>query len=153
MRANLFITQRAQTTCGNCPRLKSLSTKGWWVSMDFRVGTSNIWLCDAEQVNAYKMRLKMFLGHLRVLNGLACGWSGTWEFKYSHLGNLCCCLLTKLCPTLCDPIDCSPPGSSVHGISQARILEWVAISFSRGSSQCKDRTCISWSAGRFFTTE
>ena len=43
-------------------------------------------------------------------------------------------LVTQLCPTLCDPIDCSPPGSDVHGILQARILEWVAISFSRGSS-------------------
>ena len=42
------------------------------------------------------------------------------------------CSITKLCPTLCDPTDCSPPGSSVHGISQARILEWVAISSSRG---------------------
>ena len=40
----------------------------------------------------------------------------------------------KSCPTLCDPMDCSPPGSSVHGFLQARILEWVAISFSRGSS-------------------
>ena len=39
-------------------------------------------------------------------------------------------LLTKLCPTLCDPMDCSPPGSSVHGVLQATILEWVAISFS-----------------------
>ena len=42
--------------------------------------------------------------------------------------------VTQSCPTLCDPMDCSPPGSSVHGILQARILEWVAISFSRGSS-------------------
>ena len=42
-------------------------------------------------------------------------------------------LVTKLCPTLCDPMDCSPVGSSVHGILQARILEWVAITFSRGS--------------------
>ena len=41
-----------------------------------------------------------------------------------------CVLLAQLCPTLCDPMDCSPPGSSVHGISQARILEWVAIAFS-----------------------
>ena len=41
----------------------------------------------------------------------------------------------QLCPILCDPMDCSPPGPSVHGISQARRLEWVAISFSRGSSQ------------------
>ena len=40
------------------------------------------------------------------------------------------CVVTQLCPTLCDPLDCSPPGSSVHGILQARILEWVAISFS-----------------------
>ena len=42
-----------------------------------------------------------------------------------------CVLVTKLCPTLCNPMDCSPPGSSVHGILQARILEWVAIPFSR----------------------
>ena len=43
-------------------------------------------------------------------------------------------LVAQSCPTLCHPMDCSPPGSSVHGILQARILEWVAISFSRGSS-------------------
>ena len=43
-------------------------------------------------------------------------------------------LVAQSCPTLCDPMDCSPPGSSVHGILQARILEWVAIPFSRGSS-------------------
>ena len=42
--------------------------------------------------------------------------------------------VTQSCPTLCDPVDSSQPGSSVHGIFQARILEWVAISFSRGSS-------------------
>ena len=48
-----------------------------------------------------------------------------------------------LCPTLCDPMDCSLPGSSVYGILQARILEWIAISFSRGSSQPRDRTQVS----------
>ena len=53
----------------------------------------------------------------------------------------------------CNPMDYSPPGSSVHGILQARTLEWVAISFSRGSSQAKDRTLIFALAGRFFTTE
>ena len=53
----------------------------------------------------------------------------------------------------CNPMDCSPPGSSVHGISQARILEWVAIAFSRGSSQPRDQTCISYIAGGFFTAE
>ena len=46
----------------------------------------------------------------------------------------CSCSLAKSCLTLCKPMDCSPPGSSVHGIFQARILEWVVISFSRGSS-------------------
>ena len=45
------------------------------------------------------------------------------------------CLITQLCPTLCDPMDCSPPGSSVHGILQERILEWVAMPSSRRSSQ------------------
>ena len=53
-------------------------------------------------------------------------------------------------PTLCDPMDCSPPGSSVHGILQARILEWVAISFSRGSSCSRDQTRVFHIAGRFF---
>jgi len=48
-----------------------------------------------------------------------------------------------LCMTLCDPMDCSPPDSSIHGISQARILEWVAISFSRGYSQPRNETYIS----------
>ena len=46
--------------------------------------------------------------------------------------------VTQLCLTLCDPVDCSPPGSSVHGILQARILEWVAISLSRGASLPRD---------------
>ena len=59
----------------------------------------------------------------------------------------------QLCPTLCDPMDCSPPGPSGHGISQARMLEWIAISFSRGSSWLRDQTCISCIAGEFFTTE
>ena len=52
------------------------------------------------------------------------------------------CSVTQSCPTLCDPMDCSPPGSSVHGIFQARILECVAISSSRGSSRPKDQICI-----------
>ena len=62
----------------------------------------------------------------------------------------CCSLVTKPCPTLCDPMDWSPPGSSVHEISQARILKWVAIFSSRGSSRPRDRTCVSCTASRFF---
>ena len=66
---------------------------------------------------------------------------------------VCCCLATKLCPTLCDPTDCSLPGSSVRGISQARILECITISSSRASSWTREWTHISCLAGRFFTTE
>ena len=62
---------------------------------------------------------------------------------------LCCAALSRV--WLCDPMDCSPPGSSVHGILQARILEWAAILFSRGSSQPRDQTWVSSIAGRFFT--
>ena len=56
---------------------------------------------------------------------------------------LLCWLVPQSCLTLCDHMDCSPPGSSVHGISQERTLEWVAIYFSRGSSWPTDRTLIS----------
>ena len=59
--------------------------------------------------------------------------------------------VAQSCPTLCDPMDCSLPHSSVHGIFQARVLEWVAISFSRGSSRPRDRTQISGIVGRCFT--
>ena len=60
-------------------------------------------------------------------------------------------LVTNLYQTLCDPMDCSPPGFSVHGILQARILEWVAIPFFRQSSQLIDQTQVSCIASRFFT--
>ena len=55
------------------------------------------------------------------------------------------------CRTFCDPMDCSLPGSSAHGILQAKMLEWVAISFSRGSFYPSNRTHVSCIAGRFFT--
>ena len=77
--------------------------------------------------------------------------SPTWHIDslwLSHLGSQYVCLTTWLCLTLCDPMDCSPPGSSVHGILQARKLEWVAMPFSRGPSRPRDRTCVSCVAGR-----
>ena len=61
-------------------------------------------------------------------------------------------LVIQSCPTLCDPMNCSLLGSSVCGILQARILEWVSVPFSRGSSQPRDRTQVSCIAGRFFTS-
>ena len=65
----------------------------------------------------------------------------------------CCCLAAELCLTLCDPMDSNLSGSSVHEIFQERILEWVAISFSRGSSQPRDQTQSPAPASRFFNTE
>ena len=59
--------------------------------------------------------------------------------------------VAQSCPTLCNPMDCSPPGSSIHGILQTRILEWVAISFSRGTARPRVRTPVSCIAGRRFT--
>ena len=65
--------------------------------------------------------------------------------------NQCKSEVAQLCPTLCDPMDCSPPGFSVHGIFQARVLKWVTISFSKGSSQPRDWTWVSCIADRCFT--
>ena len=85
----------------------------------------------------------------RVTGGFPCGYKEVtgkqqWRMpcdKGLHviIVNVC----SQSCLTLCDPMDCSPPGSSVHGILQARILEWVTISYSRGSSQPRDWTDIS----------
>ena len=70
------------------------------------------------------------------------------EWQYSGSPPLILLSVAKSCLTLCNPVDCSPSGSSVHGISQARILEWVAISCATGSSRSRDQTCIS-SIGRW----
>ena len=59
-------------------------------------------------------------------------------------------LVTQSCPALCNPVDCSLLGYFAHGILQARILEWVSISFSRGSFQSRDRTQVSHIEGRLF---
>ena len=80
-------------------------------------------------------------------------WNQEYKLLFFQVRAVCYCLVTKSVPTLCNPMNCSPPGSAVHGISQARILEWVAILFSRGSSQPRDWTCISRIGRRFFTTE
>ena len=83
--------------------------------------------------------------HLKGLSIRACNRNmGQWLFSCPHA-----------CVTLCNPMNCNLPGSSVHGIFQARILEWVAISYSRGSSWPRDGThvpCVSWLASGIFTT-
>ena len=68
--------------------------------------------------------------------------------------NTCVCVLvTQLCLTLCNPIDYSLPDFTFHGSLQARILEWVSMPFSRGSSQTRDRTWVSWIASKLFTIQ
>ena len=76
---------------------------------------------------------------------------GTWIIFIFYVSLKMKVLFAQLCPKLCDHMDCSLPGSSVHGILQIRILEWIAILFSRGSSWPRDRTQVSYIAGRFLT--
>ena len=80
------------------------------------------------------------------------GYCGVWpEWVVSVSAVLCCAKTLRSCPTLYNPVDFSPSGYSVHGILHSRILEWVAILSSRGSSQSRDQTRVSCIAGRFFT--
>ena len=79
-------------------------------------------------------------------------WQGFW---FTRCSSILVLARAQLCPTLCDPMDCNPPGSSVHGILRARILEWVAISFSRDLPDpgIKSMSLLSPAlVGRFFTT-
>ena len=76
-------------------------------------------------------------------------WHSVWQTVSKHYKK--CKLLTQLCLILCYPIDYSPPDSSVYGILQARILGWVAIPFSKVSSQPRNWTQVFCIAGRFFT--
>ena len=82
----------------------------------------------------------------------------THTHTHTYIYTGLCAPLLQLCLTLWDPMDCSPPGSSVHGILQARILEWVTMPFSRESPQPTDQTgiscasCISCIESWFFTT-
>ena len=78
-----------------------------------------------------------------------CFSSSAWLFWDSSTLLLCVCVCVhtqslQLCPTLCNPMDCSPSGSSDHGTLQARTLEWVAVPSSRGSSRPRDSTRVSY---------
>ena len=93
-----------------------------------------------------KLCLQYHIFVLKNKHYLLIAWMNAWHIsKYSVL------LLIQLCPILCDPIDCSTPGSPAPGISQARKLEWITIPFSRRSSQSRDWTQVSCTVGRFFT--
>ena len=100
----------------------------------------------------------LYILHYHLLFSLIIPWMGEKKKKQGRkkpfVTKKIVCSVSQLCPALYNTLDCSPPGSSVHGIYQARILKWIAISFSRGSSQPRDWTsvfCVSCNAGRFFT--
>ena len=78
--------------------------------------------------------------------------TGVWEMMLCWFLSVCMCVQLLSCVQPCDPMDCSWPGSFIHGILQARILEWVAMSSSRGFCPLRDRTHVTCIAGRFFTT-
>ena len=94
-------------------------------------------LCKHQEISTYPALRE----HLLLL------WRGLVFSGSLPCGTCCCVLVPQSCLTICDPMDCSLPGSSVHGIFQARILEWVAIPFSRASSQSKNGTWVFCIAG------
>ena len=119
--------------------LSSLST---W---DFSFGIQDI-LDKENRTRTWESTLWPILFLYLINHVIACPFLRiilSLEVKWSEV--------TQSCLTLCDPVDWSLPGSSIHGIFQARVLEWVAISFSRGSSWPRDRTRVSHIAGRCFT--
>ena len=77
--------------------------------------------------------------------------SATWEAHTKSMKVKSESEVTQSCPTLWDPVDCNLPGSSIHGIFQAKVLEWVAISFHRRASRPRDWTWVSRIVGRCFT--
>ena len=88
---------------------------------------------------------------LQILIYRLTGIGGHWHIhKFISFFVYFLLLFSHYVQLFCDPMDCSPPTSSVHGTSQARILEWVAISFSRGSLCPRDQIQVSWIAGVFF---
>ena len=131
------------------------------VKIEFRGGKSSQWLNTAEgEMTGFG--LPTICSHFRTFSLQGRNWKADfsrrkriqwmskwnrmsywWNYKLSLILRETKPSLTQSCPTLCNPVDCSPPRSSVHGIFQARVLEWVSISFSRGSSRPRDRTRVS----------
>ena len=135
---------------GERPQKKPTLLTPWSRTLEFstvrkHISTAQVTQCMILCYGSPRKQIQRTLGICNRSHGKSQGTSVYWM--------CCCCLVTKSCPTLADPMDCSPPGSSIHRISQARILEWVSSSSSRGIFLIRDWTCFSWTAGRFFTTE
>ena len=109
-----------------------------YFSQSYDLPSSHVWMLELNQKEGWTPK-----------NG--CFWTVMLENTFESPLDSKKVNVAQLCPNLCNPMDCSLPGSSVHGIFQARILEWVAISFSRRSSQPRDQTQVSRVVGRCFT--
>ena len=97
---------------------------------------------DISETTWSRPHLKQVLKVDMTRNGTSPPQEDTYTTFVAILSKMCCCLVVQLSLTLCDPIYYNPPASSVHGISQASIPEWVAVSFSRGSSWTRDQMHI-----------
>ena len=135
----------------------------WWQSLPrYQNHTDLLWTCWSATF--WVLYFRNLEGIYPWLVGYSLWWQNTklcWKPRFLRevvfqaidlslaqiklLFQLCVRSVPQLCLTLWDPMDCSPPGSSVHGILQARTLEWVAMPFSRGSSQPRDWTSVSTS--------
>ena len=102
-----------------------------------------VWIGRAIMKNSVQISQK-------IKNGFTI-WSSDWPFDIYTKDIIVKVLVAQACPALCDHMDCSPPGSSVHGILQARILKWIAMPSSRGSSWPRGWICISCITGKFVT--
>ena len=127
---------------GSSSRLGDSFQRWWkWSLIDYLVMVVQLYEYANHWIGGYYVSE---LYGIRTTSQLSCFWKVLAILKMKVL-------VAQLCPTVSDPVDCSPPGSSVHGILQARILEWVAIPFSRGSSWPRDWTQVSCIAGTCFS--
>ena len=143
-------------------RFQSRSSPGTLLRMEGRPGFQNTHWCSLGWGSKHHGSFSLPLSRSQrsavrqTILLLSRGWGkikrlSSFEHSVCVCVCVCVCEVPQSCPTLCHPMDCSLPGFSVHRILQARILEWVAISFSRASSRPRDRTQVFCTAGRFFT--
>ena len=131
----------------------------WWVLEFWRTHTKNPFCC-AFRSGKKSLRAFSFCQHHRHQGKVPSTLSGSESevcdleqifLSEADLFDSVWVLVAQLCPALCDPVDCSPPASSLHRILQARILEWIAILFFSGSSRPRDQTRVSCIPAIFFT--
>ena len=136
-----------KSTCSNVGEEKiRLRNGNWWQEKDHILRTFKPMVPIFPTTTSF-----LQVPCANTLNSIDFIWTGFLSTVTRYTVLIMHVLVAQSCPTLCEPMDCSKPGSSVEGISQARIFEWIAISFFRGSSKPWDRTQVSHTPGRFFT--